>query len=235
MPNTKQKPKVAKSQARPAERRKPAAKAVAAPRPIDPGRILVREVMRSDVVVLRADDPIRTAAELFEDTRISGAPVVDVAGRLVGVLTVSDIARSEHVTDEGVAGNHVARPVEEVADVAVELEADDEELFATDDYEDEVLGGLRVADWMTAGVIGIEPEATLAAVCRCMVDDGIHRVFVVDGGRLVGVVSTEDVVRLLAAPGAASPPSARAAKSAPAARRSPGKPVPRKAGARRGR
>jgi len=172
-------------------------KPVVAPSVIDPARILARDVMQTDVLVLRADDPIKSAAEQLEEFSISGAPVVDAGGRLVGVLTQSDIARSEHVTEVGV----VARPSRDLEAVADEAEADDDaEVFSTEDYDEAVLGRLRVADWMSPGVIEESPDATLAKVCRRMIDEGIHRVFVVERERLVGVVSTEDVVRLLAAP-----------------------------------
>lgn len=188
--------------------RKPVRK-VAPPRevaPLDPTRILVRELMRTEVLTLRPDDSLHAAAEQLEDARVSGAPVVDAAGNLLGVLTLTDIARSEHVSaDEGVVTRRMRQPAP-----YDDLEAEggeDEELFPTDDYETGVLGKLRVADWMTPHVVHVEPEASVAAAARVMLDEAIHRVFVVDGQRLLGVVSTEDFVRLLAAP--ASPARAR--------------------------
>jgi CBS domain-containing protein len=164
----------------------------------DPTGILAREVMHTDVLVLRVDDPIRWAAEQLEEAGVTGAPVVDAAGRLLGVLTVSDIARSEHVANGGITTR-----MEESAGARViiaESEVTDEEVFATDDYGDAVLGRARVADWMTTGVKTVAPDVSLAEVCRAMSDGDIHRVFVVKGNRLQGVISTTDVVRLLAAP-----------------------------------
>ncbi len=76
----------------------------------------------------------------------------------------------------------------------------DEELFPTEDYYEQVQGDLLVDDWMTPGVIQVAPDMTLAQVCRVLLDEDIHRVFVVARDKLVGVLSTEDVVRLLAAP-----------------------------------
>lgn len=180
--------------------RKPAVAKAAAPVLVDPTKILARDIMRPDVLVLRTDDTVRSAAEQLEEIRASGAPVVDAAGKLVGVLTLSDIARSEHVGDDGVRAQP-ARPLDDVPVTAADDAADeDEEVFPTDEFADEVLGRLRVVDWMSPGVIQVPPDMSLAAVCRRMLDEAIHRVFVVEREALLGVVSTEDVVRLLAAP-----------------------------------
>jgi CBS domain-containing protein len=199
-------PAMAKAARKPAAKRSAggAAAARAPGKVIDPTRILVRDVMRTDVLVLRADDPVKTAAEQLEEIHASGAPVVDSAGRLVGVLTLSDIARSEHVSEDGVTTRPAPRATETLEGM-VDESGVDEEFFPTEDYEEGVLGRLRVADWMTPGVIKVAPTATIASACRRMLDDAIHRVFVVEKGRLVGVLSTEDVVRLLAEPGRKAP------------------------------
>lgn len=192
----------------PAERKKVASRGkapvgTAAPpvrAPLHPGSVLVREVMQRDVVVLHAEDSIRTAAEQFEEVAITGAPVVDAAERLVGVLTVSDIARSEHVSEHGVQTQPEGRAPQDF-EGSVDESGVDEEQFPTEDYDDEVLGRTRVGDWMTPRVVHLGPRETIKAACRLMLDEGIHRVFVVDDGKLVGVVSSEDIVRLLAETG----------------------------------
>ena len=111
---------------------------------VDPRRILAREVMVTDVLVLETEDHIKEAAERLEELHISGAPVVDAAGHLVGVLTLSDIARSEHVSDSGVSTRIESRSGETLEGMIDEL-GEDEELFPTEDYDTQVLGGLRLA------------------------------------------------------------------------------------------
>jgi CBS domain-containing protein len=51
----------------------------------------VEDVMTPDPIVLRADDPIQHAARVLEEHEISGAPVVDGSGGLVGVLSQTDL------------------------------------------------------------------------------------------------------------------------------------------------
>lgn len=164
---------------------------------IDPQQVRASDIMRPEVLVLRADDPIRDAAEQLEEARASGAPVVDAAGRLLGVLTISDIARSEHIED-GYLGTMLESHAETQS--AGEDESVDEALFPTDTFRADIGGRARVADWMTRGVTHVALDESLATICRVMLDQDIHRVFVLDRGRLRGVVSTKDVVRLLAAP-----------------------------------
>ncbi|MFO1078050.1 MAG: CBS domain-containing protein [Planctomycetota bacterium] len=197
--------------------------ASASARAIDPTRVLVRDVMQRDVLVLRADDSIRDAAEQLEEIHASGAPVVDGGGRLLGVLSLSDIARSEHVDDAGV----VTRGSGDAGRAAeADAEGFDEELFPTEDYREEALGRARIADWMSPELTSVGPDDTLADACRVMLAKDIHRVFVIEKGRLCGVVSTKDVVRLLAA---------RSARERSAGRRAAGATGTRSAARARGR
>lgn len=202
--HTQKKPKPAAGRSRKTAPAKPRSTGRAAKRsgtgatPLDPTRVLARDVMHDTTLVLRVDDAIHVAAEQLEDVG-GGAPVVDSTGRLVGVLTSTDIARSEHVAEEGVSTRPEPREVETLAGMVDESDQD-EEVFSTEEYDTQVLGGLRVADWMTPRVVQVAPETTVAQVARHMLDEGIHRVFVVDRNHLVGVVSTDDLIQLLAEP-----------------------------------
>jgi CBS domain-containing protein len=59
-------------------------------------RLCVADVMSFDPIVVRADAPIEDAEELLETNRISGLPVVDAAGTLVGVISQTDLIRLAH-------------------------------------------------------------------------------------------------------------------------------------------
>lgn len=53
----------------------------------------IRDLMTSDVMVVRTDTPVKEAAELLLAHRVSGAPVVDASGALVGVVSELDFVR----------------------------------------------------------------------------------------------------------------------------------------------
>ena len=154
------------------------------------------DMMRKDVLVLRQTQPTSEAIELLEDAGVSGAPVLDSAGKLVGVLSLSDIAKSDHVRD----GRLVDRLGDESLAYGGEDEAEAEDfahvLAERDDYSASVRGSDTVGDWMNRKVLTIPPTATLKEVCVSMSSQGIHRLLVVGDKKLLGIVTTMDVVRV---------------------------------------
>lgn len=158
-----------------------------------------REIMQTDLVTLSTQDPISAAITTFEEYHITGAPVVDASGAPVGVLSVADIARSDHVKAGRLQSArfeyYFANPLEEQRDDSL---FGDEEIFDKADYSDEVAGENRVEEWMTARVISVDPDDDLVKVCRTMATENIHRVLVTEESGVLGLISTFDVVRFLA-------------------------------------
>lgn len=165
------------------------------------GDVLASEIMKTKVAHLSPSDSIEAAVALFEELRIGGAPVVDGAGRPLGVLTASDIAQSSHVRSGRIETDHsdfvLAEPYgdEEDSEDVEELEA---EMLEKEGYSPGVEGGDTVGDWMSTEVITVAPDASLKTVCRAMIAHRIHRVFVVERKKLKGVITSYDVVRWVA-------------------------------------
>lgn len=155
-------------------------------------KITAKDIMRTDVATLRPEDTLESAIDLFEELHISGAPVVDSSGELVGVLSASDIAR--FAREKGSARGAASEKLEQLDDELTE----DEGLFDVDDYSEELLGRERVCDWMTAKVISARPDATLRDLCRVMSRESVHRVVIASGRKLAGLVTSFDVVRCVA-------------------------------------
>lgn len=154
-----------------------------------------RDLMRADVLTLTVDTPVREAVERLEEYRITGAPVVDAGGRLLGFLSLKDIARSDHVSDDRIDPGRGTWPT----GAGDEDEGWDEGgSYLADGYSPRLTGGATVGDWMTPEVVSVPPDATLQQVCTKMVEEGVHRVLVVERDALRGIVSTFDVVRHLA-------------------------------------
>jgi CBS domain-containing protein len=128
------------------------------------------ELMTPNPVSIREGATVREAIELLTHRGISGAPVIDEAGRPVGVLSRADILV------------HDREAVDYVAP------ADDEETTGAD----------RVRDIMTPAVFCVSPDAPASRVVREMTELRVHRLFVVDDrGTLVGVISALDLLRHL--------------------------------------
>jgi CBS domain-containing protein len=152
-------------------------------------RLAARDVMSRDLVTVPEDLTVREALELLIDHEISGAPVEDREGRLLGVVSLADIARAS--AEEG--GFEVDRS---------------NPLFAVrawgEHFEPGEFAGLRLAgesrpvrEIMTPAVYTAGEDTPVAGVAAAMVDGHIHRVLVTRDGRAVGVISSLDLIKLL--------------------------------------
>jgi CBS domain-containing protein len=160
--------------------------------------IHARDIMEKQVVKLDPGMPVKRAIETLEENEISGAPVVDSSSRLVGILTKSDLTRSEHVHSgrlEPTRGEWPSNVPSEDGDV------EGDEILSMESYSPEVGGEDTVSEWMHAGVVTVPPWATLQQVCRVMLKHRIHRVVVADGKDVQGILTSFDVVRCIAEKG----------------------------------
>jgi CBS domain-containing protein len=157
--------------------------------------VTARELMRSPVITLPSDASIAEALSVFEDESISGVPVVDVVGVLVGMLSEHDVARREHLRRDRL---HPGREWSFGESAGETLEEQEGEIMAREDYSPRMLGRDTVGDWMNPRVVSVAPDASLKEVCETMRRESIHRVLVVDRGRPRGIITGADVVRFLA-------------------------------------
>jgi CBS domain-containing protein len=162
---------------------------------VDLDTIQAKDLMQKDVVRFEASASISEAVAAFEDLHISGAPVVDGLGQVVGVLSASDIVRPERVR-VGIGVRRETEPaVRSWDDEGVDGE---DEILSRDGYGVESLASDTVADWMTREIVSVAPDTSLREVCRKMLHHNVHRVLVLEQKRLAGILSTFDVVRCVA-------------------------------------
>lgn len=150
-------------------------------------------VMSPDVLSLTEDAPIKEAIALLEDYHISGAPVLNAGGECVGVFSVTDLLKRKIEEDEGEA----PRPG---AYFSGDPLSDDPADWASprEDYDLAILGRDRVAQWMTTEIQSVTPNTALHELCKLMADEQIHRVLVLEGAALRGIVTSFDIVRWVA-------------------------------------
>lgn len=142
----------------------------------------VSDVMTGTVISVTPDMTVREVARIFVDHGISGAPVIDPDGAVVGMISEGDlIRRSEIGTD--------ARSRTSWLDLwSVAHEARD--YIKTH--------ALNVHDVMTTDVVTVRPDTSLGEVARILETRHIKRVPVTEAGRLVGIVSRANLVQALA-------------------------------------
>jgi CBS domain-containing protein len=166
------------------------------PKSVSKSTVRARDLMHTELVKLDADASLTRAVETLNDAGVSGAPVIDASERLVGVFTLRDAARGEVEVGQRYGERQAPEPVEPDwdEDDVDEGERIERVVSMRDDYGPSTSRAAQVGEWMNPKVISVAPDAGLREVCRVMADERIHRVFVVEGRKLVGVISALDVV-----------------------------------------
>ena len=136
----------------------------------------IRSVMSTHVVTISPETTLKDAAARLVRYGVSGLPVVDDAGRLVGVLSEADILAKE-------AGSSPR---------------DGMLAWLIGDSPRPRLDARTVADAMTSPALTIGPERTAREAAARMLADGVNRLPVIEGDTLVGIVSRADLVRAFA-------------------------------------
>lgn len=153
---------------------------------------LAQDIMTKTLVCAHPEQPLGELELVLIEHRISGAPVVD-HGRLVGVISRSDIARVEVLMEslDGLVSDQMRW----------DAQADGFQHPVRPAYHGfrGRLENLAVRDAMHDQVITCQPTTAVPEVAAEMVRHHVHRVIVVDGDQAVGVISSLDIVRLVAA------------------------------------
>jgi CBS domain-containing protein len=153
--------------------------------PVVLGARTAAELMTSNPLSLRDDATLHEAIAFLVDRGISGAPVIDEAGRPVGVLSQTDIL--VHDREEP---KHLAQPEVEYGTPLPRR--------WWDSFQIEQVDTTQVRDLMTPAVFCVALDTSAASVVEQFRELNVHRLFVVDdNGVLVGVITALDVVRHL--------------------------------------
>lgn len=153
--------------------------------------LTVKDIMNRDVVVVPENMGIRELANMLAEKMISGAPVVDEAGRVVGVVSVMDIVRFFGHENKNIQSDARTHPEFYVRGWDEFLDGDEWRQFHVEEYEEPAW----VSDIMTPVVFEVKEDAALSEVAAMMVRGRIHRVIVTRQRRVVGIVSTLDVLK----------------------------------------
>ncbi len=141
----------------------------------------VRDVMTPDVISVTAKDTVLEAARMMLQNRISGLPVVDASGRLVGMITEGDFLR------RGEIGTERQRPK------WLEI------LLGPGRMADEYVrsSGRKIEDVMTSDPVTVSEEDSLETVVELMERRHIKRLPVLRDGKMVGIVSRANLMHAL--------------------------------------
>jgi CBS domain-containing protein len=118
------------------------------------------DVMIKDVLTVKESTPLKEVAKVLSERKITGAPVVDVNGNLLGVISETDIIRKTNSI--GAWSPNTAGQI------------------------------------MTKPAVTVSPNETLQRICELMYNRSIHRVVVAEDRKIVGIITTMDILRAIA-------------------------------------
>jgi CBS domain-containing protein len=144
--------------------------------------LVAADVMTTDVITVTPETAVRDVATLLHSKRISGVPVVDAAGQILGIVTEGDL-----VLREAIAGEHPR---------SWWLTLFDNPNVLARDYAK--THGRFARDIMTTSVISVGPTATLPEIAKTLERRRIKRVPVIKDGLLIGIISRSNLLQALA-------------------------------------
>jgi len=138
----------------------------------------VKNVMSKNVLFAHPETTYEEAAKLMYENNLSGLPVIDNKGNLVGIISEKDLFRAMYPNYE----DFIANP---------------EEYFNHEEQEQKILEikNNPISMYMSKKVVSISPETSLMAAGGIMLAHHLHRLPVVEDGKLVGIVSREDIYK----------------------------------------
>jgi CBS-domain-containing membrane protein len=150
-----------------------------------------REVMSTPVVTVPPEAALKDVAKLMATHNVSGVPVLDQVGRLVGIVSESDVLTK---LEYGEQGRGLLGLLDQLAHGA---------------GADRKLHAHTAADLMTTRVISAGPETSFRELLHLMTIHDVNRLPIVEGGRVIGIVTRADILRIMTRPDAAITKDAR--------------------------
>ena len=145
----------------------------------------VSSIMTSPAITVPPDADVKTIASVLVSNEVGGVPVVDASGKVLGMVTEGDlIVRNANL--------HFPRFLQ-IMDARIFLENPRH-------FEEETRKMLAATakDLMSSPVIVVSPEDDIEKAATIMVEKHVHALPVVEHGRVVGIISRSDLVRMLA-------------------------------------
>jgi len=138
----------------------------------------VKDIMSTDMITVKEDNTIRDLIKTFADKDILGVPVINDEGFVCGVVSSIDILKNES------SHSFYHDPFMKNFEMSF--------------LEDAKFFDRTIADIMSKDLYMIGPDEPIARMAKIMYDKKIHRLLVTEYNKLVGIVSTFDLLKLLA-------------------------------------
>jgi CBS domain-containing protein len=143
-----------------------------------------KDIMTRDVITVTPETEVSKIAVLLLEKHLNGVPVVSSNGALVGIICRSDLIAEQ---------KKLPLPsVFTILDTFIPIY-----LPGKAEREIQKIAAMKASDAMTPGPLTVGPEAGLDEIASIMVNKGFHTIPVIEGGKLVGIIGKEDILRTL--------------------------------------
>ena len=143
-----------------------------------------REIMTRNVVTVKKDQPISDLSKLFIENHFNGVPVLDDAGKVIGVVTQSNLIEQNK-------NLHIPTVIA-LFDAVLFFES--EKKFESDVKK---LTGSKIEDIYHKKPITVSPDTDLSEITTIMAEKDVHTLPVLEDDKLVGIIGKKDIIRAL--------------------------------------
>jgi CBS domain-containing protein len=147
--------------------------------------LYARDIMTTEVLTVSPETSISELSKILENRKIGGLPVVDEGGRLLGVITQSDLVARARDLD--------LPPAINILDFHFYLQIPSHLLQRV-----EKMLGTTVGDCMSPNPVTVAPDTPVSRIAALMDKQKVHTLPVLEGGKIVGVIGKMDLVRAMA-------------------------------------
>ena len=147
--------------------------------------LTAKDLMTSTIIAVTRETTVRELAKTLSENRISGVPVLDGQGRIIGVVTENDLIDQNKKV-------HIPTVVA-ILDSFLFLESPEKM-----EKELKKMAGMTVGDIFAKEVIAVQQDTPLDELATLMAEKKVHTLPVLDNEELVGVIGKSDIIRTIA-------------------------------------
>ncbi len=143
-----------------------------------------KDIMTSTVLTVTTETTIKELVDLFSQHNISGAPVVDEAGNLIGIVTENDLIDQTKKL-------HIPTVIT-ILDSIFYLENP-----IKMEKEMKKMAGTKVLDIYCPHPVSVKPDSTIEEIATIMAEKNIHTLPVLEDKKIIGIIGKKDIIRTL--------------------------------------
>jgi len=153
----------------------------------------VENAMTKEVTCVKSSERVRDAWLILMEKDISGAPVLDESGALVGVLSVTDIYRA--IVDRVLKAKALREATRKIEDPAEEDKEELREMSLAIRAVNELAVSALLPKEQKLFVLG--PFDSVERAIRLMAENNVNRLPVVKDGRVIGIITRQDIIHIV--------------------------------------